>query len=714
MEPRPFSIPSAIQELAASLAAALRPEIDVFSDEWAILDWVKRPGNLTTLTLRFGRLKNLDLKSVAKVYIAAKRVQIGISDGGAFAIIEALARLDLLIGDKPIQELNLLDFMAVENTFIERGIVGKVSSLSNLQGFAKWLQMRLGLRILYVAPKNGPAYGRHGTEEGRQKKLLPTEVLRDIVALVNFPELSLRDKFFINALVINIALGGRINELACLPLDCLIKLQGKWVIKVFPEKGGKLLYRPFPQEMYPAVKAAVDFIAEHTTEGRQIVKTLRLTPGLDWKKVARSEQALRYFSKKFASEWLKEHSLFTPRGSYYSTTGQFVDAIGLLERFKKPSKAAAYLGTTTRVFVKLVSNQKAMSQKIYLYEKKWDELAQLTCEVKNWQRKLWKHPHSVNVKCMERHWEVTASASRWVRNIVGAIFEEAAAFQLQDKPYPFEIDLEYEKSFYRSILPTIRASSDALLEPEDSLFVISRNLLTYSNKKRSNEFTKVSDKAFISWLGTTDKAGALFQRFNILDPRTGSVADFTWHDIRHWLNTAYKQGGLSDSQVNIILGRAEYSQAQVYDHTSALTRSLMLQEMMQRVREDKTIGLIQTTFNKLMIDDRKSAEDYLTAAIRVINPMPHGGCAHNLALKPCQHHLSCLAKGTNGKPCEMLIVDAHNDKQKSEIQRIAHDADSIRVHILNVGGESSPQFKHFQSVQDSANFLLTEIFQKKP
>lgn len=707
------NVPSALRELADSLAYALSPEIDIYSDEWDILDWVARPGNLTSLNLRFGRIKNLDLRMVTKIYIAAKRVQIGIADGGAFGIIEALVRLDSVIGIKDIYKLNLLDFIAVEKTYIERGVVGKVSSLSVLQAFSKWLQMRLGLRILYAAPKARPKYGRHGSEEGRQKKLLPTEVLRDIVALANHQELSLRDRFFINALVINIVLGGRVNELACLPLNCLIKLQGKWVLKVFPEKGGALFYRPFPQEMYPAVKAAVDFITQHTSEGREIVKMLRATPGLNWKKIFSTERSLRYFLQKFSSEWTLEHSLFTPKGSYFFRTGQFVDAIGLLVRFKKPCKAAAYLNTTTSVFNRLYYSQIAMSEKIYLYQDESNKLSPVTFEVKNWQKKLRNHPHAITAKCMEMSCGITLSANSFMRNVVADVFEQALSCQLQDKVFPFERDLEYEKGFCYSISPTVRVGSETLLEPENSLFVISRNLLSFSKSTRSNQFRKVSDKVFIQWLnGTSGKEDSLFKRFDVLDPRTGAVAEFTWHDIRHWLNTAYKQGGLSDAQVNVILGRTEYAQAHVYDHTSALSRSLMLQQMMQRVREDKTVGLIQTTFNKLKIADRESAESYLTAAIRVINPMPHGGCAHNLALKPCHNHLSCLAKGKDGKPCEVLIVDSQSDKQRSEIQQIAHAATLLKVHIVDAGGESSPQFKHFENVEDSANYLLAEIFKK--
>ena len=96
----------------------------------------------------------------------------------------------------------------------------------------------------------------------------------------------------------------------------------------------------------------------------------------------------------------------------------------------------------------------------------------------------------------------------------------------------------------------------------------------------------------------------------------------------------------------------------------------------------------------------------------MVNPMPHGACAHNLALKPCQHSLSCLAKGTNGKPCEDLIVNVQDDAQRLEIERLSRDANLIKNHILTAGGELSPQYQHFKNIELSADFLLNEIFKK--
>lgn len=705
------NVPEPLMELAASVAEALGPGIDIFCDQWSILDWMERPGNLDRLTLRFDRFMNTDLRIVAKIYIGSKRVQERTSNAGAFSILEALIRLDKVIRNKSISELNNQDFLDVEKSFKDRGKLGKVSSLSNLQAFSKWLLKRLCLRLSYEAPKGRPAYGRHGSESGRQKKMLPTEVIRDLFGLASNPDLSLRDRFFVNALVINTAIGGRINELACLPLDCLVKQEDKWLIKLFPEKGGRLFFRPFPQEMYPAVKAAVDFIIEHTNEGRDIARKLRLIPGIDWRKVTRSHESFRYFVSKFASDWTKNNSLFTPKGCYFFTSGIFVDAKKLLERFKKASKAAAYLGTTTRVFNKLMRCQEMMSEKVYLYGKSSNDLAPLTCDVPNWSRKLRVHPHALSANLMERFAEVHISAP-WMREIVREVFDEALAYQLQDKVYPFVSDPRYENNFVRKILPIVRKDAATLLEPEDSLFIIPRNLLSYSTV-RTNEFSMVSERVFQAWRNDASRAeGSLFRRYNILDPRTGSVIDFVWHDIRHWLNTVYKQGGLSDAQVNLILGRKDLAQGQVYDHTPALSRSLILQNMMRRIREDKAVGTIQTTFNKLKIENRKTAEEYLTAAVRVINPMPHGGCAHNLALKPCQNHLSCLATGKDGKPCEELVVDTEDNAQRLEIKRLAHDALLMMRHIANAGGGASPQYEHFDNIQKSAAFLLAEASTK--
>lgn len=700
-------------ELAQTLVETMSPNIDFFCDTWEILSWMARPGNRTSVALNFGQFENDELRTIAKIYIAAKRIKGDIGSGGAHTIFSSLLKLDAVIGRKTANQLTNSDFDAVERIYRNKGVVGKVAILSNLQAFSRWLHKRTGVRLSYSAPKGRADYGRHGSEMGREKKLLPIEVLHQLFKLANNPELKFRDRFFIHALVLNAALGCRINELACLPLDCLESRDGKWVVKLFPEKGGRLFYRPFPQDMYPSVKAAVDFITEHTSEGREIVRRLRVNPGVDWPRVRNSAIALEYYVRKFAAGWLENYSLYTPKGAWYRTTGQFVDAIQLFDRFGSIYKASAFLGATYGTFKKLLEFQKALHNQVFLYLQSKNSWVPLTSAVSNWKAKLRLHPHAVQISLMEELCEVELSDACDTRVAVGKILDEALECQLEGGHFLFVYNPELEREYTRKILPTVRDGSDVLLEPEDSLFVVPRNLLSEHQCTRTSEFTMVSESMFEGWLAKASRSErSVFNEFNVLDPRTGRVANFVWHDVRHWLNTIYKQGGLSDVQVNIILGRTDLNQAQVYDHTSALSRSRILQQMMQRVRDNKAVGLIQATFNKLKIEDRKSAEAYLNAALRVINPMPHGGCAHNLALKPCEYNLSCFAKGSNGKPCEALIVDSQDPVQRREIELVSQNARAIKVHILNAGGGASHQYQHFDTVEKSANYLLEEIWEK--
>jgi hypothetical protein len=702
--------PKSFMVLAQSWIASMDGEVEFWKDEWDIIEWKARPGNRRCLPLRFSSITNQDFRLIAKCYIAAKRIEVRISSSGADAIVYSLRRLSLILGDKEFRLVNADDFGLVERDFLGRGVTGKISLLSNLQGFSTWIQTRLGLRVLYSAPRGKPSYGREGTERGRQTKLLPTEIFRDLFKLATRPELDLRDRFFLNALVLNTALGCRINELACLPFDCLVEQDGKWVIKYFPEKGGRLFFRPIPQDMYPSVKAALDFIGEHTAEGRSMIRRLKLKPAVDWVKVRRSPTALKYYAQKFAADWVSEFSLFTPKGSYYRTSGQFVDALGLLKRFGTACSAAEFLGTSTRCFNKLANCQAALQDKIFLYEKSHRELSPLNCDVKNWKRKLRLHPHAIQISSLEESWQIDLTSSRSLREVVDSVLDQALLCQLTDQAFPFAPDLELEAEFARVIVPTIRGEKGAILSPEDSLFVVPRNILAVKTATRTNQYSMVSDTTFSGWLATSSSSNnSLFRRFNIIDPRTGKVAEFVWHDIRHWLNTVYKQGGLSDVQVNLILGRSDLAQARVYDHTPALSRSKILQAMMQRVRDGLAVGVVQTTFNQLKIESREIAEEYLTAAVRVINPMPHGGCSYNLALKTCQHSLSCFAQGSNGQPCGDLIVDVHNPEQRREITVISRDAKTMQAHISASGGEHSQQYKHFVNVQRSADYILQKI-----
>lgn len=705
-------LPYALVTVAEVSIARLDTGIDFFCDVWEVLPWENRPANRKKMSLRFDKFINKEIKVVAKTYIAEKRVNKQISGGAAYSIRRALLELDEQVGAKDIEKINTSDFEAVQLSYMEKGHRGKVSSLSVLQSFSTWLRNKLGLSIRYDAPKLrvGITHGRHGTEEGRTAKLISLEVIARLFSLAQAPHVSTRDKFFLNAIVIAVATGMRINELACLPVECLFNQSGKWVVKLFPEKGGCITYRPFPQDMYPAVRSAVEYIKQNTTEGRSIALKLKDKPGLNWQLIRKSETALRYFAAKFASEWMDKVSLFTPKGVYFKTSDQFVDAISLTERLGSAAKTAKYLGTCVRVVRKLIACQEGMRKNQYLLEQPSGMFHVLDSKVPKLRRRIGFHPHVPTVKDMEAHYETALNDHDHIRLPIIEVLDEAVRCQLESARFIFIEDPLFERRCRAILQPVVRTVTEVLLEPEDALFIIPRYFLSSHHRSRSNQYTTVSTKVFSAWLfGCSKNENSFFFENNVVDPRTGEAAKFTWHDLRHWLDTTYKQGGLSELQVNTILGRKDQKQGAVYDQTPALERSEVVHELLAKIRDNKAVGVVQDTFNEISLANRQTAEAYLLAAVRIVNPMPHGGCLHNLALKPCPHSLSCFVEGPSAEPCDHLIIDPADNAQFVEVKWVRDNAESIQEYIKSAGGQSSPQFSYFQNVAKSADKILNQI-----
>lgn len=711
-----LGVPESLLVFAEYTISRLDEGVDFFADVWNILSWETRPGNRKAMPLRLDKLENQRLRIIAKIYIAEKRVNKRIGAATAFSLFYALLKLDKQICMKDITKINMSDFEAIQLEYARKGFAGKVATLTFLQAFANWLRLKLGLAIKYDAPKVriGIEYGRHGTEEGRSKKLIATEIIARLFSLAQDPYISLRDRFFLNAVVVAAATGLRVNELACLPENCLVEQAGKWVVKLFPEKGGQLVYRSFPQDLHPAVESAIEYIRNHTSEGRAIARRLKESPGLNWPQVRKSEKALIYFSRKFASQWLQRFSLFTPRGVYFRTADQFVDAIGLKLRFGTAGRAAEYLGTSHRVFKKLIACQEGMIRNEYMYEKPFGVFHVLDSTVDDWKARIQFHPHVPTVSKMEEFYEVSLKDDENVRLPIINILDEAIKCQLDNALFLFVEDAMFEKCYELSAQPLVRNADKVLLEPGDALFVIPRNFLNPTMPSRTNQYTPVCSTMFSGWLSDCcEKENSLFVTNRVIDPNTGDVAKFTWHDLRHWLDTTYKQGGLSDLQVNIILGRKDHKQGEVYDHTPALDRSTVIHKLMEKIRQNEAIGMVQDTFNEISLTDRKSAEEFLRAAVRVVNPMPHGGCLHNLALKPCPHSLSCLVDGTSHDPCDHLVIDSNNEAQFVELKWVKTNAETMQKHFESTGGELSPQYEHFQNVANSAGKIIDSIVSKK-
>ena len=253
-----------------------------------------------------------------------------------------------------------------------------------------------------------------------------------------------------------------------------------------------------------------------------------------------------------------------------------------------------------------------------------------------------------------------------------------------------------------------------VIYPSEALLVTQKYALSETRSTKADEFSVVGDRQFSSWLagearsrGTGNHEDSVFSRLEIIDPRNEEFVKFTTHDVRHWLNTIYQNGGLTEDQIALIFNRKHRQQNAVYDQTSNRERS---ERMKQAIRDKIAVGNATNTYSALAEFSRDEAEEYLAAVVRMVNPMPHGVCMLDWSTAPCPHNLSCFSCETEDPgPCEHLTVDPGNKEHVQELQRIAREADLIIDAIEVQGFEESPQIDHFKRVRTNVGVVLNRI-----
>lgn len=680
----------------------------VFSDYWDVIDWVPRPGNKRAWMLNFDIFQNSGMKLLVKMYILNKRFSKKIYAATATSYIFSICYLDKEMGGGVVGKLSAEHFYATEKALSEKFSSKAIMYLRTLQAFSNWLRVNFFPILDYTAPCfSRDSHGRGGTDTGRAAKLLPDEVVSQLFCIARRSDLDERDKFFLNAFVLDTVIQGRINELATLPVNCLIENSGILAVKVFSEKGGVLGVRHFPQMIAPAVKEAVSHIKVMTEGGRKLVRELKENPALDWRLVVLDDVALRYFTSKFVAEWTCNHKLLDGNAIWSKSLGCVIDAIGTLQQHQGSfRRACESLRVSNANFRILVKKQEGACNGNYLVTDS-GKLRTVDFGHAGWRSIVRKNPLAVSIIQMEKFYEITL----WQHSErVSDILDEGLRCQMEGKVYSqFKDDPVFEEKFQKKILPVVSGrNGESLLEAEDALFVVPRNLFN-SQKTRSNQYQLISDDIFSDWLYGQRVGDSVFHKFDIRNPQTGGIADFTWHDIRHWLQTVLKKGGLTDAQASLLAGRKDSRQAAVYDQTPALVRSEQLSKMRHGIKSGEVIGSTADTYQQLKVENSQLAEEYLTASTLVLSWMPHGACTRNIALAPCVNHLSCFSTSEDGRLCSHLQIDSGRSEQVQEISKVHRSSLAMIHNIEEAGGAASPQYEHYSRVARNTSELLKKL-----
>ena len=699
------------KSLTQEMLEVLPQGIHVDQDCWNLLEWETRK-TATSMNVHFDKYKNKELMQIVKSVILHKRAATGYTGRSAKTENSHILWLDKVLGSRPLQSIKTSDFYEAETLIANHYSHNTASRMSiTLKSFGSDLNRLIGTRIDYNPTlKSRYSHGKNASDEEKESKLIPDTVIRDLLAFRNESRLSTKDDFFISVFCILSATGLRINELTTLPKDCINKIDEERIqILHYPEKGGPVVPRPIAPELKDMVLDSYDRIIELTELGRKAAKELMNKQLFNWSKIFVNDEALKYFTEKWCHDWTSrpENNMLNPEVVWDEPGKRFIDVLSELAKHNNHKiDTGKALGIERSRVTKLAKIQRAAiagDYKAVNYTKSngkkrtnWDTDSR-AISTQNYGKDI----HNSNI------------FKKGKADKVAAILDEALHFQLQGKVYPSpKFNERLEKKYVRRIEPLVSDNEgNPLLHLHDALFVLPKYYLTDSRETNFADVNIVRDRQFAIWLrgekrskGTRNHEDSVFSRLNIIDERTDKPVEMTSHDIRHWLNTMYQQGGLSQDQIALIFNRKYKAQNATYDQTSNKKRQ---QRMRDAIKENKALGRISETFTRLAKIDREEAEEYLEATTRMINPMPHGMCLLDWSSTPCPHNLSCFDCESH-KPslCEHLVVDKTVEVHLSEIKRLGKESESVINAMELQGLEGSPQLQHHMRVKHNIESLL--------
>lgn len=692
----------ALQDLLPKFTTKL-PKDTLFTDDlWNILEWKTRKGNSKYFYLDFSEFCNKELKTLVKIFLLHRRMTRQFGMNAAYNYVYSIKFLDEAIWRKPVMELVTGDFYRAEKKIIKSsGAPGRLCHF--LFAFGEWLNLSIGIPISYAPTVTQPyKHGRKGPEKGRQKKLIHTLVIRDMVEANTREGLSDKDRFFLSAFVIMVATGFRINELATLPKNCLECRDNIYSIHFFPEKVPKLEVRFISQDMVPAVQSAIDHIISCTEPGREAVRNLRKAPGIDWTRVLEDPLAADYFVGLFAHEWTSNprNLMINPDGVWMEKEKRVIDIISIVEQAGSKSAAARQLGVNRASIDGWVVAQQNARRGV------------LPCTIASRGRESrtnWDtDTRVISILRFIDHCGICFITEK--REPFRHIIDEAQRLQLEGATYPRpNPSPDLEKKYTRTINPVVQSiNGKPLLQPEDALFIIPRYSFSESRSTKEEDYRLITDKAISRWFsgegrssGTGNHEDSCFVRLVIIDPNTNDFVKFSSHDVRHWLDTTYAEGHMNEDTIALIFSRKKQAN-HTYDQTSKMKR---LENIRQAIRDGKAMGHLSENYHRLAKFSRDDAEQYLLAGTRMVNTMPHGACTLSWGMEACPNHLSCFAgKGQGSGCCEHLQIDVNDEEQIEEIRRIDREI----VATLDFMPEESPQYQHFSGIKLNISSLLAQ------
>jgi len=683
----------ALIDLIPSLEALLPQGVIFDHNTWDLLGWKTRKGTAKCFNVFFNRINNHELRTFAKLYALERRQSRQVAPETVKATLPAIERLDQALGPRPINKISNAIFIEAQGLIADQVKDTAAPRQSDyLQAFGQWLSANLGCRISYKSTLTSVyLHGRKANDVKREAKLIDSRIVVDLIAANQRNDLIIKDRFFLSAFALLAGTGFRITELATLPKDCLVNEGENVGIRFFPEKKPKLDTRWLLPDWVPVAEDAIKKLVDITNSGRETVAAVRQSPGFDWSAIFQDKEAAQYFAAKFCHKWTDnpQNNMFNKTGAWLEKEKRYIDVVNLVKEAGSKLQASKRSGLGRGTIDSLLAAQQAALR---------NELPTTAKSLGKAKRTSWDtDSRVVSIARLEQYsgLVINNKSRKGFDHIVGDARDN---YQLKGRVYlcpPHSEELE--RRFKRVIHPLVESKDGKpILQPEDALFITPKYHLHESRGTKTNNYSLISEKAFSRWfcgekrsLGTQNSEDSCFSRLEIIDPKTGEIAKFTSHDIRHWLTTYLLEGGMASDQVALLFNRSA-DQNDTYDQTSSKTR---LTNMRQAIRDGGAMGHVADTYHEITEYSRIEAEQYLEACTLQLNLMPHGGCSLNWGMKACPNHNGCF--NGEGGLCEHLCINLNDQDTKLELKRMEQETETALLVIP----EQSPQYTHYQNIQ---------------
>jgi len=202
----------------------------------------------------------------------------------------------------------------------------------------------------------------------------------------------------------------------------------------------------------------------------------------------------------------------------------------------------------------------------------------------------------------------------------------------------------------------LRSSNKNLLKVHECLCIGFRGAFRF--KERTNSTNRllvnlIKYQDLTAALGNTS-VESIFDRRNLTEA-DGARISLRTHQSRHWRNTLYKLGGMTEIQQALAMGRKDISQNVHYQHValntelsahSAFVEFSSYQEKILYLRKGIESGRIQgalaDTFHSIKINDPVKGQEFLETHAGGVHVTLWGICTNDFSREPCTKHLQCF------------------------------------------------------------------------